>query len=84
MSFSHHPCINTHKCKFINGLFHHHVQERINTKKRLTKKHVKLQYQKDWMLIEIKGYVKFVAHQLQEHMEYNGMNKDVVNPHRKH
>jgi len=32
------------------------------------------------MLIEIKGYAKHVEHQLKEHMEYDCMNKDEVNP----
>jgi hypothetical protein len=36
------------------------------------------------MLIEIKGYVKHVEHQLKERMEYDGMNKDEVNPNRNH
>jgi hypothetical protein len=36
------------------------------------------------MLIEIKGYVKFVKHQLEQHMEYDGMNEDKVNPNGKH
>jgi hypothetical protein len=56
------------------------VEEKMNTKKGITKKHAKLQYWKDSMLIEIKGYVKFIEHQLEEHMEYDGMNKDKVNP----
>jgi hypothetical protein len=54
------------------------------TPKRSDKKHVKLQYWKDHMLIEIKGYPKPVEHQLEKHMEYDGMNKDEVNPNRKH
>jgi len=33
-------------------------------KGQILKKHAKLQYQKDWMLIEIKGYVKPIEHQL--------------------
>jgi hypothetical protein len=36
------------------------------------------------MLIEIKGYAKFAKHQLEEHMEYDGMNEDKVNPNGKH
>jgi hypothetical protein len=38
------------------------MKERINTKKGIIKKHAKLKYQKDWILIEIKGYVKLVEH----------------------
>jgi hypothetical protein len=34
------------------------MEERTNTKKGITKKHAKLQYRKDQMLIEIKGYPK--------------------------
>ncbi len=36
------------------------------------------------MLIEIKGYTKPIEHQLEEHMEYDGMNEDKVNPNGKH
>jgi hypothetical protein len=36
------------------------------------------------MLIEIKGYVKFPKHHFEEHMKYDGMNKDKVNPSGKH
>jgi hypothetical protein len=36
------------------------------------------------MLIEIKGYAKFTTHQHEEHMEYDVMNKDMVNPNKKH
>jgi len=36
------------------------------------------------MLIDIKGYAKPTEHQLKEHMEYDGMNKDEVNPNGKH
>ncbi len=44
------------------------------------KKIAKLQYWKDCMLIKINGYVKHVEHQLKEHMEYDGVNEDEVNP----
>jgi len=33
---SHHPCINTSKC--FDGLSHHPIEERTNTKKGITKK----------------------------------------------
>jgi hypothetical protein len=36
------------------------------------------------MLIEIKGYAKPTKHQLEKHMEYDGMNKDEVNPNGEH
>ncbi len=36
------------------------------------------------MLINIKGYAKPPKHQLEQHMEYDGMNKDEVNPNGKH
>jgi hypothetical protein len=62
MCHSRHPCIDVSKYKTLGGLFHHLVEERINTKKQITKKHAKLQYQKDQMLITIKGYVKPVEH----------------------
>jgi hypothetical protein len=32
------------------------------------------------MLIKIKGYAKPTKHQLENHMEYDDMNKDDVNP----
>ncbi len=49
-----------------------------------TKKHAKVQYWKDQMLIEILKYAKFVEYQLEEHMEYDDMNKDKINPNGKH
>jgi hypothetical protein len=48
------------------------------------KKNAKLQYWKDRMLIEIKRYAKLTEYQLEKHMEYDGMNKDEVNPNGKH
>jgi hypothetical protein len=36
------------------------------------------------MLIEIKRYVKHVKHQFEAHMEYDGKNKDAINPNGKH
>jgi hypothetical protein len=30
------------------------------------------------MLIEIKGYAKPIKHQLEKHMEYDGINKDEI------
>jgi hypothetical protein len=36
------------------------------------------------MLIEIMGYAKSTKHQLKEHMEYDGMNEDKINPNEKH
>ncbi len=60
------------------------MEERTNTNKGITKKHVKLQYQNDHMLIDIKGYAKPTKHQLKDHMEYDNMNEDEVNPNRKH
>ncbi len=50
----------------------------------ITKKHVKLQYGKDWMVIEIMRYAKLAKHQLKKHMEYDGMNEDELNPNGKH
>jgi hypothetical protein len=32
------------------------------------------------MLIEIKGYAKFITRRHEKHMEYDAMNKDMVNP----
>jgi hypothetical protein len=32
------------------------------------------------MLIEIKGYAKPAKHQFEKNMEYDGMNKDEINP----
>jgi hypothetical protein len=51
------------------------MEERINTKKGITKKHVKLQHWKDQMLIEIKGYAKPIKHQFKAHMGYDGKEK---------
>jgi hypothetical protein len=84
MSPNHHPCIDTNKCESLSGISHHLVEEKTNTKKGITKKHAKLQYWKDLMLIEIKGYVKFVEHQLEKYMEYDDMNEDKVNLNGKH
>jgi hypothetical protein len=56
------------------------MKGRTNAKKIITKKHAKLQYWKDRMLIKIKGYAKPTKHQLENHMEYDDMNKDDVNP----
>jgi hypothetical protein len=36
------------------------------------------------MSINIKGYAKLAKHHLEEHMEYDGLNKDEVNPNGKH
>jgi hypothetical protein len=36
------------------------------------------------MLIEIKGYVKLIGHQLNKHMGYDGRNKDDVNSNENH
>ncbi len=36
------------------------------------------------MLIETKGYEEPTKHQLKEHVEYDSMNKDEVNPNKKH
>jgi hypothetical protein len=36
------------------------------------------------MLIEIKGYAKPTKHQLEKHTEYDGMNKNDVNPNGRH
>jgi hypothetical protein len=33
-----HTCIDASECKFLDGLFHHPMEERINTKKGITKK----------------------------------------------
>jgi hypothetical protein len=57
---------------------------RTNIKKGITKKHVKLQYRKNQMLIEIKGYVEPIKHQFEVDMEYDDKNVDVVNPNGKH
>ncbi len=81
---NHHPCIDTNKCEYLGSVFHHLVEERTNTKNGITKKHVKLQFWNDQMLIEIKRYAKSIEHQLEEHIEYDGMNENEVNPNGKH
>jgi hypothetical protein len=35
---SRHPCIDASECNSFGGFFHHHVEERINTKKFPTQK----------------------------------------------
>jgi hypothetical protein len=60
------------------------MEERINTKKGIMKKHVMLQHKKDQLLVEIKGYVKPIERQLEVHMGYDGKNEDVVNLSGKH
>jgi len=35
-------------------------------------------------VIKIKGYVKLVEHQFEEHMEYDGMYEDKLKPNGKH
>jgi hypothetical protein len=84
MSPSRHPCIDASERESFGCFSHHPMEERTNTNKGITKKHVKLQYQKDQMLIEIKGYAEPNEHQLKEHMEDDSTNKDEVNPNRKH
>jgi hypothetical protein len=76
MSPNCHPCIDTNNHGSLDDLFHHPIKERTNTKKGITKKHAKLQYKVDWMLIDIKRYAKLDEYQLENHMEYNDMNKD--------
>jgi len=46
--------------------------------------HAKLLCQMDWRPIELKGCVKHVELQHEKHMEYDGMNKDVVNQDENH
>jgi hypothetical protein len=36
------------------------------------------------MLIKINGYVRPIAHQLEEHIVYDGINKNKINPNGKH
>jgi len=74
--------MNANKHKSLGGLSH--GVERTNIKNGITKKCAKLQYWKDRMLIEIKGYIKLDEHQFEEYMEYDGMNEDKINPNGKH
>ncbi len=48
------------------------------------KNNAMLQHWKGWMLIEIKEYAKPIKHQLEVHMEYDGKNKDAINPNGKY
>jgi hypothetical protein len=59
------------------------MEGKTNTKKGIIK-NVMLQHQKDWILINIKGYVKPIKRQLEAHMGYDGKNKDAKNPNKKH
>jgi hypothetical protein len=58
MFLSLHLCINASEHGSFGGLSYHPMEEKINTKKGIIKKHVKLQYRKDRMLIEIKRICK--------------------------
>jgi hypothetical protein len=84
MSPSCHPCIDTSEHESLGGLSHHLVEERTNTKKGIIRKHAKLQYWKNKILIKIKEYAKPIKHEFEVYMEYDGMNKDEVNPYEKH
>ncbi len=66
MSPNHHPCIDASKREFLDGLSHHLVEKKTNTKNEIRKKKNKLQYRKDRMLIKIKGHVKPIKHQLKK------------------
>jgi hypothetical protein len=57
MSPIYHPWIDANQHKYLGGLSHHLMKEKTNTKKGITRKHAKLQYQKDWMLIDIPIYL---------------------------
>jgi len=57
MSPSCHPYIKENQRKYLDGLSHHLMKENTNIKKGITRKHAKLQYQKDWMLIDIPTYL---------------------------
>ncbi len=59
------------------------MEEKTITNKRTTKK-CQIVIYKNQMLIEIKGHVKPTEDQLEEHMEYDGMHEDKVNPNGKH
>jgi hypothetical protein len=83
MSPNRHPCIDTSKCKSFGDLSHHPVEERTNTKKRKQKKCQIVILEKS-NVIKIKGYVKLVEHQFEEHMEYDGMYEDKLKPNGKH
>jgi len=76
MSPNCHPCTDRNNHEFLDDLFHHLIKERTNIKKEITKKHAKLQYNVDRMLIKIKRYAKFDEYQLENHMEYDDMNND--------
>jgi hypothetical protein len=84
MSPSHHPCIDVSESEFLGGLSHQPVEERINIKKGITTKTCHVPIFKDQMLIDIKGYAKFVEHQLKMHMGYDGKNEYVINPNENH
>jgi hypothetical protein len=81
---NHHPCITTSEHKSFGDLSHHPMEEKTNNKNEITKKHVKLQYWKYRMLIKIKGYAICAEHYLEDHMEYDGMNENGINPNGKH
>jgi hypothetical protein len=84
MSPSHHQCIDTKHAQIFWWPFSPpHGGKDKHQDLIITKKHAKLQYWKDHMLIEIKD-AKPIKHQLEKHMKYDGMNKDEVNPNGKH
>jgi len=57
------------------------MRKKGQTLKGITKKHAKLKYWKDRMVIEGKGYANFI---IRKNMKYDGMNKDEVNSNGKH
>jgi hypothetical protein len=79
-----HPCIIASKYKSPSWPFSPPHGRNDKHQEGNIKKNAKLQYWKDQMLIEIKGYIIHVEHKLKEHMKYDGMNENEVNPNGEH
>jgi hypothetical protein len=71
-----HPCIDISEHEFLGGLAHHHVEERTNTKKGITKKMPCCNIGRiGWK----SRYAKPIGCQFETHMGYDGKNENVVN-----
>ncbi len=84
MYFNPLPCTDANGCAYLGGFFHHLVAKMTSIKNGRAKMHVKLLCRMDQWLTELKGCIKHVEPQHKEHMECDGMNKDVVNRDGKH
>jgi hypothetical protein len=73
------PCIDANKHESLNGLSHHLVVKKTNTRNGRTKMHAKLSCQMDWWPTRLMGCVKHIKLRHKKHMNYDGMNGGVIN-----